>query len=147
LDHYCAIFSPSLTDLERDRRIALNGYLEGLDRSAFEIRQQQVLSGHLWGVEARDWNRRNARLKNRLAEYDSIAAEPEAALREFAVRYVALRVNQPPPPYLSPAWTLSQQGPFWRVWELTTSSARNLPAAVCRTATNCTWSGQAANLY
>jgi hypothetical protein len=119
LVHYCAIFSPSLTDDELDRRIALNSYLEGIDRTGFEASQQQLLSSTVWGVEARDASRRRERLQHRVASYDSIAAEPEAALRHFRVRYVAHKRGQPLPSSLNPAWTLLQDGPFWQVWAFT----------------------------
>jgi hypothetical protein len=117
LEHYCTIFSPSITDAELDRRVALNRYLEGMDRVRFEADQRDALSEVFWNAKPRNVERRKEQLVRRLAAYDVVAAEPEKAVREFEVRYVAIKADRFPASYLSRAGTLLQKGPFWQVWE------------------------------
>ncbi|MBX6311807.1 MAG: hypothetical protein IRY99_02635 [Isosphaeraceae bacterium] len=116
LDHYCLLLSPSIDDAEWDRRVALNDYLRGFDRADFARCQEATLSKG-WGPWVRDVALRAKRLAARLSAFDAIRAHPAAALEEFAVRYVALPANQPPPEYLREGWRRLQGGPSWQVWE------------------------------
>jgi hypothetical protein len=116
LEHYSALYSPSIDNGERDRRLALDGYLRDLDSRAFAAEQLKVLRSG-WGPWSRDKNLRTERVASRLASFDAILANPSAALDQFAVRYVALAATQAPPAYLSSGWHRLQDGPFWQIWE------------------------------
>lgn len=119
LDHHSVVFSPSVDNAEWDARIALNGYLRGLNRLAFEGEQRAVLEAGVWGPWARDPVRRAEQLVNRIASYDAILADPSAALKRFGVRYVALPTGQTSPAYLNTSWSRLEAGPSWQVWERT----------------------------
>lgn len=117
LDHYAVIMSPSIDNSEWDARVALNGFLLGLDREAFGAKQREVLNNNVLGPEARDPARRAERLDNRLKIYDQIASNPRPALDRFQVKYVALAKDVPPPSYLAANWRRLADGPYWQVWE------------------------------
>lgn len=115
LNHYAADFSPSISDAEWDARYALNAYLLGVDRAAFEIQLDQWLDRQVWGAwgRGRSAERRAERRAGRLAAFDEVVANPNAALDRFAVRYLALPSGRPPPD----GWTPLQHGPTWDIWE------------------------------
>ncbi len=117
LDHYAVAVSPSIDNLEWDSRIALNGFLLGLDRETFVGRQSAALGSTIWGLEARDPVRRAERLADRVSKYDQIVADPGPALARFQVKYVALRKADGPPHYLQSGWRRLADGPYWQVWE------------------------------
>jgi hypothetical protein len=117
LDHYCAMFSPAVSDRDLDQRVALNSFLEGLDKSAFNQQQQQLLTHLVWGSDARSVTGRNARLLSRLAAYDWVAANPEPAVRLYDVRYVAVNASVNPPRYIRSGWSRIEDGPVWQIWE------------------------------
>jgi hypothetical protein len=118
LDHYASLFSPSTRDDEWYMRMALNGYLRGLSRPAFEDEQQRDLAGAVWGPWSRDPARRAESLAERLAAYDRVAADPPAALAHFRVRYVALPAGQGgTPSHLENDWVRLESGGSWDLWE------------------------------
>lgn len=115
--HYAALFSPSTTNEEWYLRMALNGYLSGQDRSLFEAQERRHLADAVWGPWSRDPSARARSLADRLAAYDRVAADPPAAIRQFAVRYVALPAGQPRPSQLGKEWNRFEQGTGWTLWE------------------------------
>jgi len=117
LDHYAAVMSPWISDSELDTRVALNGFLRGLDRSAFAAEQKKVLEITYWGQEARSPARKAQRLASRLEQYDEIAANPLMFASRFDVKYVALESSLSPPLYLQQRWHELAAGPYWQVWE------------------------------
>ena len=117
LDHYAVVMSPSVDSTEWDTRTALNGFILGSNRDAFEASQRELLGAAVWGPEARDPARRAARIASRLGIYDQIAANPGPVLDRFRVKYVALSKNAPPPSYLAANWRRLADGPYWQVWE------------------------------
>ena len=114
---YPVMLSPSVTDLELDHRYALDSYLSGESRDAFESEQKDLLAHLQYGVELRDLARRQTRLESRLRWFDEIAANSAAELEKYQVRYVALPAGTARPAALGPDWHLLQDGPAWRVWE------------------------------
>jgi hypothetical protein len=118
LNHYAVVVSPWVSNSEWDYRIALNGFLRGLDRQAFAQEEKNTLATWVWGPEARDPQRRAERLADRLKGYDRIAADPVVAIERFKVKYVALRKpDERPPQYLQSGWHEIEDGPCWEVWE------------------------------
>jgi hypothetical protein len=118
LNHYAVVMSPWVNNSEWDYRIALNGFLRGLDRQAFVQEEKNTLATWVWGPEARDPERRAEQLADRLKGYDRIAANPAVAIERFKVKYVALRKsNEPSPQYLRSGWREIEDGRYWEVWE------------------------------
>ena len=106
-----------LNDSEIDRRFALDRYLCGTSRAAFEEEQQWGLDHQLYGIETRDLARRQERLRSRMMWFDKVASDPTAVLDSLQVRYVGLPAGTPRPATLGPDWFLLQNGPAWEVWE------------------------------
>ncbi len=122
---YPVLVSPSVSDLDFDRRIAFNAYLSGTSREQFEAKETWELDHLHLGVELRDPVRRGARLASRLSFFDQIAASPSVAIDHYQVRYVALPAGSPRPETLKSDWALLQSGPTWEVWEH--NSAASVP--------------------
>jgi hypothetical protein len=121
LDNYWVFLSPQVKDSEWDERVALNSFLLAEDRATYETKQRtgfQVGPGRGWGPWTRDPAVSAHRVRARLAAFDRVVADPEAALNRYRVRYVGLRIGQTPSAYLGKRqWTRIQDGPFWQVWE------------------------------
>jgi hypothetical protein len=107
------ILSPSVSNLDFDRRTALNAYLSGTSRDQFEAAEIWGLEHLQHGVELRD----RAQVASRLAFFDQIASDPSAAIQRYQVKYVALPTELPRPAVLGSDWILLQPGPTWAVWE------------------------------
>jgi hypothetical protein len=114
---YPVFLSPSVSDVDFDRRLAFNAYLSGISREEFEANQRWDLDHLQYGVELRDTVRRAARLASRLAFFDQIISDPSATADHYGVRYVAIPASSPRPATLGPDWALLQSGPAWEVWE------------------------------
>jgi hypothetical protein len=114
---YPVLVSPGVSDLDFDRRIALNAYLSGTSREEFEAKERWELDHLQYGVESREPVRRAARLANRLAFFDQIASSPSVAIDHYQIRYVAVPAGSPKPATLKSDWNLLQAGPTWEVWE------------------------------
>jgi hypothetical protein len=121
LMNYAVFLSPSIDNAEWDRRIALNGYLLGLDRESFEAAQDSALTPrpgeYKWGPWTRDPAERTQRITMRMAFFDTVTANPSALFERYLVRYVALPHGSVPPVYLNSGWMCLQEGPFWSIWE------------------------------
>jgi hypothetical protein len=117
LNHYAVILSPSIDNSEWDYRVALDGFIRGLDREAFARNQRAALDSNVLGLEARDPIRRAQRLAGRLEKYDEVAANSGPAMNRFHVRYVALPKGVVPPSYLAANWRRLADGPYWQIWE------------------------------
>ncbi|HLX04274.1 MAG TPA: hypothetical protein VKR28_02005, partial [Candidatus Binatus sp.] len=95
-------------------RFSLNAFLSGTtDREEFERAASLELETGLWNAPKIT----PELLAPFIRTYDEIARDPDRFIRAFAVRYVALPVDRPPPVYLRSGWTMLQLGPYWRVWE------------------------------
>jgi hypothetical protein len=116
---YPVLLSPSVSDLDYDRRIAFNAYLSGSTRQQFEASQTWELNHLQYGVELRELTKRAARLASRLAYFDEITSNPSAAMNYYQVRYVALPMRSARPAVLTSDWMVLQSGPAWEVWERT----------------------------
>jgi hypothetical protein len=121
LDNYWVFLSPQVTDAEWDQRVALNCYLLGWDRTAFEAEQRAAFQlkaeGGGWGPWTRDADDGNRRIASRVAAFDGVVKDPESALKHYGVRYVGLRTKTPPARLTTGKWTCIQEGPVWQVWE------------------------------
>ena len=118
---YAVFLSPSIDNAEWERRIALNGYLVGLDRPSFKAEQISALTAppgeYIWGPWTRDPAEFSRRIENRMAFFDAITAHPVVFFERYKLRYVALPMGGPPPAYLNSGWRRLQEGPFWNIWE------------------------------
>ncbi|MEW6303451.1 MAG: hypothetical protein AB1705_08280 [Verrucomicrobiota bacterium] len=112
-----AFLSSSVSAENWDMRIALNAFLNGATRDAFEQEQRALLNSNHTGSWGRDPVKRDLRLARRLAAFDTIPIDPARIFDHFAVRYVALPASQARPAYLAGGWILLQSGPHWHVWE------------------------------
>ncbi len=122
LEHYVLRFSPNVRNEELDERLALNAYLQGVDRSTFAATQERDLDLIArWDVQWGPWSRnptlRAKRVAHQIAAFDAITSNPAAALRRFHVRYVALPVGHKPPGSPDITWKPFQNGPSWTIWE------------------------------
>jgi hypothetical protein len=122
LVNYWVYLSPQISDQEWYRRIAVNAYLLGQDRAAFEAAERDAFRPRAgkggWGPWTRDAADAGRRISGLLSAYDDIVQDPEAVLNLFHVHYVGLRSGLAPPKSLAPEkWTLLQDGPVWQVWE------------------------------
>jgi PAS domain-containing protein len=122
LSGWSAYLSPSVSDVELDERVALNELLRGVDRATFESRQRAFFESFPMGPCQRDPSLRPLRVAARLAAYDRIRADINAAVARFAVQYVALPAGNRPA-YLAEGWAPMITGPTWDVWERTSSLA------------------------
>jgi hypothetical protein len=127
LMHASVLVTPWMRDDEWHERIALNEFLRGLDRPAFEAQQRGAMVGGFskmdlmgfgggFGPWSRDPVRCEELIARRLAAYDAIRAAPPSAMDRYAVRYVALAEGTRPA-YLDGGWRLLQAGPRWELWE------------------------------
>jgi hypothetical protein len=119
LDGYIVELSGTVDNSEWDARVALNAYLSGLNREEFADEQLAWLDKTLWGPWAKRRGNEAARAeryRKRLASWDAIQADPEAALDRFHVRYLALPVPARAD-HLHGRWACIQSGPDWQVWE------------------------------
>jgi hypothetical protein len=118
---YAVYLSPSIDNAEWEQRIAVNGYLLGLDRRSFEARQVAVLTpdprGYKWGPWTRDPVERMRRIAMRMAFFDAVTANPSAFFERYMLRYVALPSKGVRPAYLNSGWRCLQEGPVWSIWE------------------------------
>jgi hypothetical protein len=117
LYHYAADLSPAVADNEWSFRIALNSFLLGLDHTAFANEQKQAVADWVLGPWPRDPLKQAQLYQTRLACYERVAADPQAAVERFGVHYVALPATQSPSCYLLSSWSRLQAGPYWSVWE------------------------------
>ncbi len=113
---YPVVLSPGVSDLDLDRRIALNSYLSGLSRDQFVAAERLELDHLQYGIELRDPARRAARFASRVACFDEIASDPAAAVERYKVLYVALPAGSATPAALGSDWIVLQSGPSWMVW-------------------------------
>lgn len=115
LDNYWIFLSPSITDVDWNRRKALNAYLISPSATEDELKKN-LLSGPNWtriGAEADEEKRRS----DRFAVYRSMASELDSTLDHYAVRYFAIPADQPAPADFERRWVCLQKGPFWQIWE------------------------------
>jgi hypothetical protein len=117
LSGYTVDFSPAVDNAEWDARIALNDYLQGINRSRFITKQETELKTTVWGPWVRDAKKLEERFQSRQKYYDEILANPVKAFKKFQVKYVALSKNTQPPEYLNNGWKLLQDGQYWQIWE------------------------------
>jgi hypothetical protein len=117
LYHYAVDISPSVVDSEWNTRIALNGFLRGLDRAAFETEQKREVAGWVLGPWPRNHQMQAELLANRLACYDHVTANLAAVLDQFRITYVAFATGQARPAYLDSGWRQLEEGPYWSIWE------------------------------
>jgi hypothetical protein len=106
--------SMSVDDATWRSRFSLNAFLNGTtDRREFERAASLELETGLWNAPRIT----PELLAPFMRTYDEVVRDPGKFISAFAVRYVALPVDRPPPAYLRSGWTLLQQGPYWQVWE------------------------------
>ncbi len=90
-------------------RYALNEYLSGIvERGQFK----KAASQYAFEGDER-------LIDGFVSAFDEVSHEPQTFLDAYDVRYVALRVDQPPPDYLKDGWQIIQDGPYWRIWQRT----------------------------
>jgi hypothetical protein len=123
LTHYAVLISPSVSNQEWDRRDALNAYLTGQTLEEFVVHQDEFFQHLVYGPTVHDPAARATRIESRENEFQKITADPETALREFNVRYIALTSNQTLPPAIASKFALLQNGPTWVIWQRTEKTA------------------------
>jgi hypothetical protein len=127
LHHGSVLVTPWIRDGEWHERIALNAWLRGLDRAAFEAEQRDAMEngfskmsimgfGGGFGPWTRDPALRENLIARRLACYDAVSADWPTALRRYEVEYVALTAGTQPD-YLGDGWQRLQRGAYWDVWQ------------------------------
>ncbi|MGB8009379.1 MAG: hypothetical protein WCF48_19795 [Terriglobales bacterium] len=114
---YPVIWSPSVSDVDLDRRVALNAYLSGMSRAEYEAKERWDMDHLQYGAELRDLRVRAARFTSRMECFDQIVSDPSAVISRYSVKYVALLEGAPKPRALGSDWNLLQHGPTWEVWE------------------------------
>lgn len=117
LTHYAVIFSPAVSNREWDRRDALNAYLTGQTLDDFLMHQREFFEYLVYGPTVSDSLAREERLASREKEFREIASDPQSALREFNVRYLALNSTQRMPASIATNFRQIQVGPTWGLWE------------------------------
>jgi len=105
--------SMMVDDAQWEARVALNAFLMGTDRAAFEREARSEAANWLW----EDARRRANAVGSFMRTYDEIARDPDRFVEEFDVRYVAVVADGPQIDYLRSGWMPLQEGPFWRIWE------------------------------
>jgi hypothetical protein len=113
---YAVLFSPSVSDEECDRRAALNGYVIGQTAYDFHDSEIEFFQELVYGPAAHDLRERALSIQKRDNEFRKIQADPEKAIRDFNVRYIALTGDQKFPPALTSEFELFQNGPGWVIW-------------------------------
>jgi hypothetical protein len=126
LDSYTLVVSMTTGNDEWDERGALNEYLLGVDREEFEKKLEERFQhgATLWGPWSRDDAAAADRRARRLAAYDRVAADLDAALSRHAVAYVALPRGRHPA-YLDRGWEEVCPGPTWDVWRYRGAAAQS----------------------
>jgi hypothetical protein len=119
LSGYTVNLSPAIDNAEWDARIALNDYLQGMNRSTFITKQETNLKTTVWGPWVRDPKKLDERFQSRQKYFDEILDNPVKALKKFQVKYVALPKNTESPQYLNADWKLLEDGQYWQIWENT----------------------------
>ena len=105
--------SMMVDDAQWETRVALNAFLIGMDRAAFEREARSDAANWLW----EDARRRAAAITGFMRIYDEISRDPDRFIQEFDVRYVAVAAEGPQISYLRAGWTPLEAGPYWRIWE------------------------------
>jgi hypothetical protein len=123
LTHYAVLFSPAVSDQEWDRRDALNAYFTGQTIEEFDVHQREFFQHLVYGPTVHNLAARALRIESRENEFRKITHDPESALREFNVRYIALAGNQRLPDAIASQFDLMQNGPGWVIWERKQKSA------------------------
>jgi hypothetical protein len=117
LNHYTVELSSSVDNNEWDRRVTLNAFMMGKERSIFIDKEKAGLLNTTWGPWASDAQKLAERITNRQNYFDRISLNLSPALEEFEVRYLALSVDADAPKYLDKNWRLLQDGENWKIWE------------------------------
>lgn len=117
LTHYAMLFSPPISNLEWDRRDALNAYLTGQTVEEFVIHQGEFFQSLVYGPTVNDPSARARRIESRENEFREIARDPETALRDFKVRYIALATGGQLPSAVAAKFDVLQNGAGWTIWE------------------------------
>ncbi len=119
LSDYAVLLSPTISNTQWERRLALDAWLRGQTRPEFISVQRAWLRRNPWGPWSltRSRARMEQRLAAQIAAFDTVAASPGTAIADLGVRYLALPPGSGPPSTTSGAWSLRQDGPTWSVWE------------------------------
>lgn len=112
---YAAHLAP-IPDRELDERLALNAALLGRDRAGYAADQREALRTAHWGPWARSEAARQAKLAERMAAWDAVAADRAAAEDRYGVRYAAVPAGAATG-HLGGRWRVLQPGLVWVVWE------------------------------
>lgn len=128
LSGYSVILSSCVDNKEWNRRIAADAYFSGLDRETFARREEDGLERYVWGVWARVPQLRRALLKDRLAAFDEVAADPSAAAQRFDLRYVVLPAAADDR-HLKDDWISVIHGSYWQAWERKVSNRTDSSSA------------------
>jgi hypothetical protein len=124
LDGPAVLLSPSVQDAEWDQRAALNDLLLHGDGSDAYAKRLRALEPTLaWGPWARDRDIRARWMAGRIALRESFAADLDAALARYPVRYLALTADRDPPRLGREAWVIFRRDGRWTVWERRDASA------------------------
>jgi len=113
---YLSRVSSCIDDKEWNQRIAADAYFSGLDRQAFESREEDRLATDRWGAWGRNPAVRDALLAERIADYDEVAKDPDTTADRFDLRYVVLPADSENA-NLNGKWDRIVSGPIWQAWE------------------------------
>lgn len=125
---HMTFMAASMDNEDWHRRVALDGWLQGMSAVEFRAWQERVFAGEgvegTQGIWHRDLTEKATALARRAAAFAAVRENPEAAMDRYEVRYLALPVDQPVGSQLASGWRLLQAGPHWRIWERVSAGPR-----------------------
>lgn len=119
---YAVLMSPNVDNAEWSTRLALNQYLQGMDRAEFRAWATRFSRTYEWGPWSYDPRRRPALAALLIRKYDDVSTRPLEFMKRFGVRYIAVRNGRLLPASIKDRLLLIQNGPIWQIWEKPVSS-------------------------
>ena len=116
LEGYGLRFSSCIDNEEWRQRIALNDYVDGLERKTFARVQAEKLARERWGEWGHSSSARGQEFTRRMRDFERIMANPSSALDRFRVAYSIARSGVDTKPQ-GGGWRKIVHGPTWDLWE------------------------------
>ena len=106
--------SVALDNSAWESRTALDAYLNGVKRADFARATSDEVKDDYWFSEPIQ----PQLMEDFMRKFDEVTRDPDKFIRALQVRYLALPVDQSPPPYVASQFRLLQPGPYWRIWQI-----------------------------